>query len=369
MHRLRASPPTELAGDEVTGVVDLLDPTGDLPPTDGVVFELRDARITIRPSGTEPKTKVYGEVAAPAGSPHAAVRGRLRSLVDAAVVHATAFDLPDSTPPGASADAQKGTNVFAVADAPTDADLRLIVSTIDLTTLEGDDTGARIRALCATARRPDVADASIGPVAAVCVYPRFVPLARELLDGTSIAVATVAGAFPHGLSDFDARCADIAAAVALGADEIDIVIDRSLVIEGRLDRLAEELAEARRIVGDRHLKVIIETGELPGTDAIGATTTVVAESGADFVKTSTGKAKVNATPAAVAAMAAAVASHVDAGGAPVGIKVAGGVRTAAEAIGYLDLVTSRLGVAWRSPDRFRLGASSLLGDVLATRDA
>ena len=366
MDSLRTRPPAELAGESVTGVIDLLDPTGDLPPTDGVVLELDDARITIRPSGTEPKTKVYGEATAPSGGDDAAVRQRLRTLIGAAVDRATAFDRPAPTIDPAAE--QEATRVFADHDPPTDADLRLIVQMIDLTTLEGDDTASRIRALCATARRPDPADASIGPVAAVCVYPAFVPLARDLLAGTDVAVATVAGAFPHGLSSFESRCADIAAAVDGGADEIDIVIDRSLVLEGRLDRLADELAEARRLVGERHLKVIIETGELPGPEAIRDTTTVVAESGAEFVKTSTGKAKVNATPAAVAAMAEAVAAHIASGGAPIGIKVAGGVRTADDAAGYLHVVTDRLGADWRTPERFRFGASSLLNDVLAARD-
>ena len=360
MAHLRTDPPADLAGEPVTGVVDLLEGAGGLPPTDGVVLELDDARITVRPSGTEPKTKVYGE---------ASTRARVRALIGATVDRATGFDHPP--PPDAAARLaaeQEAARVFADHEPPTDEQLRLMVTTMDLTTLEGDDTPARIRALCATARRPDPADASIGPVAAVCVYPAFVPLARELLDGTTVAVATVAGAFPHGLSGFESRCADIAAAVESGADEIDIVIDRSLVIDDHLDRLAEELAEARRIVGDRHLKVIIETGELPGVEAIRATTAVVAESGAEFVKTSTGKAKVNATPEAVAAMADAVAAHVDAGGAPVGIKVAGGVRTAADAAGYLHLVATRLGPDWMSPERFRFGASSLLTDVLAARD-
>ncbi|MEO0495197.1 MAG: deoxyribose-phosphate aldolase [Actinomycetota bacterium] len=360
MARLRTHPPAALASESVTRVLDLLDGAEGLPPTDGVVLELDDARITVRPSGTEPKTKVYGE---------ASTVARVRALIGATVDHATAFDRPPPPDPDApTAAEQEALRMFTDHDPPTDDLLRLMVTAMDLTTLEGDDTPARIRALCATARRPDPSDASIGPVAAVCVYPAFVPLARELLDGTPIAVATVAGAFPHGLSGFDSRVADIAAAVEAGADEIDIVIDRSLVIDDHLDRLAEELAEARRIVGDRHLKVIIEAGELPGVEAIRATTTVVAESGADFVKTSTGKAKVNATPEAVAAMADGVAAHVAGGGAPVGIKVAGGVRTAAEAAGYLHLVAARLGSDWMSPARFRFGASSLLNDVLASRD-
>lgn len=360
MSRLRDAPPTDLAGEPVTRVVDLLDASGPLPPTDGLVFELDEARITVRPSGTEPKTKVYGE---------ASSRSRVRSLIGATVERASAFDQPSTQNAlGQQRADQEATHMPADHTPPTDEQLRLMVTSMDLTTLEGDDTPARIRALCATARRPDPVDASIGPVAAVCVYPTFVPLARELLDGTTIAVATVAGAFPHGLSTFEARCADITAAVESGADEIDIVIDRSLVIEERFDRLADELAEARRLVGDRHLKVILESGELPSTDAIRTATLIAAEAGADFVKTSTGKAKINATPDAVAAMADAVATHVAAGGDPVGIKVAGGVRTAGDAAGYLRLVSDRLGADWMSPARFRFGASSLLTAVLAARE-
>lgn len=367
MARLRADPPAELGDEPVAAAIDLRDGTGGLPATDAIVVETADSRIIVRPSGTEPKLKIYGESTAADGSERSA-RARLRADVGAAADLVCAFDLPD---PDRSTDAssqQEATAMFEASPTPTAADLELIVRTIDLTTLEGDDTHARVRALCATARRPDPADASVGPVAAVCVYPAFVPLAREMLDGTSVAVATVAGAFPHGLSSRAARVADIAAAVEAGADEIDIVIDRSLVIEDRFDQLAAELAEAREIVGERHLKVIIEVGELPGIEAIRAATRTVVESGADFVKTSTGKAKTSATPAAVAAMADVLAECAHGGQGTVGLKVAGGVRTAADAMGYVHLVRDRLGANWVHPDRFRFGASSLLGDVLTARD-
>ena len=238
---------------------------------------------------------------------------------------------------------------------------------IDLTTLEGDDTRARVRALCAQARRPDAVNPMVGPVAAVCVYPAFVPLVAETLAGTGVKTASVAGAFPSGHSDLAVRLADIEAAVESGADEIDIVIDRSALLEGRFDDVATELRAAREAAGDTHLKVILEVGELDD-DRIITASRLAMEAGADFIKTSTGKSRVSATPAAVWTMSEAIAAFAAETGRAVGLKVAGGVRTADDALGYLAVVRAVLGDDWLTPDRFRFGASSLLDALLTELD-
>ncbi|MEZ5164999.1 MAG: deoxyribose-phosphate aldolase [Acidimicrobiales bacterium] len=248
--------------------------------------------------------------------------------------------------------------------------ISLIVRCIDLTTLEGDDTVGRIRALCAQARRPDVADPSVGPVAAVCVYPELVPVVAELLASTSIAVTSVAGAFPSGLSSLDARVADIADAVARGADEVDIVVNRSALLDGRIDQVRDELTAAREAAGGAHLKVILEVGELDAR-RITLAARLAMEAGADFVKTSTGKARVNATPARCGRWPRRL-PHAAATGRRVGIKIAGGVRTADGALGYVHVVREVLGEV-AHPELLRFGASSLLGavvdDLAATRAA
>jgi len=373
MDGLRAHPPAKLGGDRVDAVHDLRSGFGDLPPTNGLMFETGDARVTIRPSGTEPKLKVYGEVAPRNPMSEAAARVRLRDVVADAVEIACSFDLPAPGPPeGGRPETPSGAEVAALfkegAAAPSDDDLRLVVRATDLTTLEGDDTRARVRALCAAARRPDVADASVGPVAAVCVYPVYVALARQLLDGTPVRVATVAAGFPHGLSPLSSRLAEIEAAVKAGADEIDIVIDRAAVLEGRLGSVRDELEAFREIAGTTCLKVIIETGELGTAENVRTATQLAIEAGADFVKTSTGKARTNATPLAVAVMADVIARSIGDGHRPVGLKIAGGVRTAADACGYLAIVREYLGPEWMTPDRLRFGASSLLIDLLSTRE-
>ncbi len=246
--------------------------------------------------------------------------------------------------------------------------LELAIRCMDLTTLEGSDTTGKIVALCAKAVRPDPLDAAIPPVAAVCLYPQLVPVAAQQLRGTPVAVASVAGGFPSGLGTLEARLAEIRAVAADGADEIDIVLNRSLFLGGRYAEAFEELVAAREAAGSRHLKVILETGELGSYDRIRQASVLAMASGADFIKTSTGKIGVNATlPTALCMMEAVREFHAQTGRA-VGVKVAGGVRTAKQAIHYLVAVHETLGMLWLTPERFRIGASSLLNDVLMQID-
>jgi deoxyribose-phosphate aldolase len=242
--------------------------------------------------------------------------------------------------------------------------LDLAIRCIDLTTLEGSDTVGKIVAMCAKAVRPDPGDPSIPSVAAVCLYPQLVPVAVRQLDGTGVKVASVAGAFPAGLGPLDARLREIADVVAQGADEVDIVLNRSLFLGGRYAEAFEELVAAREAAGDAHLKTILEVGELGSYDRIRQASVLAMAAGTDFIKTSTGKIGTSATlPAALCMMEAARDFHRDTG-RMVGIKVAGGVRASKQAIQYLVLLHETLGNDWMTPDRFRIGASSLLNDVL-----
>ncbi|MDE0493328.1 MAG: deoxyribose-phosphate aldolase [Acidimicrobiaceae bacterium] len=381
MAALREAPPAGLAGAAVTAVHDLAAGSGDLPPADAVVLEVsgREARVIVRPSGTEPKMKVYAEavVAPPTGDgdvpwlgpARVEARTRMAAVLDAAVGHVADPERHESDR-AASADARTGdlparTQTADRAKPSRADDLRLIVRCIDLTTLEGDDTPGRIRALCSQALRPDPADPTVGPVAAVCVYPSLAGLAAELLAGTPVAVASVAGAFPSGLSPLEVKVAEVSAAVADGATEIDTVLNRAAFLSGRHDLAAAELRALRKAAGSAHFKVILEVCELGSAAAVVEATRLAIDAGADMVKTSTGKGAAGASPAAVAAMAEAVAEHCAAGGRPVGIKVAGGVRTAADALEYLEIVRDVLGDGWLVPERLRFGASSLLGNVVA----
>ena len=379
MAALREAPPAELAGAAVTAVHDLAAGSGDLPPADVVVLEIsgRGTRVIVRPSGTEPKMKVYGEtiVAPPAGGGEWLRPARVEARTTmAAVLDAAALHVAD---PGrhkqsraAAAGALTGdwparTHTAGRAGGTRADDLRLVVRCTDLTTLEGDDTPGRIRALCSAALRPDPADPTVGPVAAVCVYPALAGLAAEILAGTAVSVASVAGAFPSGLSPLDVKVAEVGAAVAAGATEIDTVLNRSAFLSGRQDVAIEELQALRQAAGTAHFKVILEVCELGSAAAIAEATRMAIDAGADMVKTSTGKGSAGASPQAVLTMAETVAEHGAAGGRPVGIKVAGGVRTAADALEYLDIVHSVLGDDWLVPGRLRFGASSLLGKVVA----
>ncbi|MBO0771411.1 MAG: deoxyribose-phosphate aldolase [Actinobacteria bacterium] len=241
------------------------------------------------------------------------------------------------------------------------------VRMVDLTTLEGADTPGKVRGLCAKARRPDPDDPAVPPVAAVCVYPDLAGLARQELSGSPVAVASVATAFPSGRASLAVKLADVAEAVAAGADEVDMVIDRGAFLAGRYAQVYEEVRAVREACGGAHLKVILETGELATLDNVARAAWLAMLAGADFIKTSTGKVSPAATPPVALVMLAAVRDYAAASGRQVGVKVAGGIRTAKDAIRYLVLVREIAGTEWLTPARFRIGASSLLNDLLMQR--
>ena len=245
--------------------------------------------------------------------------------------------------------------------------LDLAISMVDLTTLEGADTPGKVRALCAKAVRPDVTDPSVPSVAAVCVYPDLVQVAQHELPGTDVAVASVATAFPSGRASLDVKLADVRDAVTAGADEIDMVIDRGAFLAGRYGQVYAEIRAVREACAGAHLKVILETGELATLDNVARASWLAMLAGADFVKTSTGKVTPAATPAVALTMLAAVRDFEQSSGRRVGVKVAGGIRTAKDAIRYLVLVNEVAGPAWLTPRYFRIGASTLLNDLLMQR--
>jgi deoxyribose-phosphate aldolase len=245
--------------------------------------------------------------------------------------------------------------------------LDLAISMVDLTTLEGADTPGKVRAMCAKARQPDLEPPPAPPVAAVCVYPDLVPVARVAVAGSSVKVAAVATAFPSGRASLAVKLADVADAVRAGADEIDMVIDRGAFLAGRYGQVYAEMAAVRDACGDAHLKVILETGELVTLDNVARASWLAMMAGADFIKTSTGKVSPAATPPVALVMLAAVRDFEQAAGRRVGVKVAGGIRTAKDAIRYLVLVNEVAGPAWLTPDLFRIGASTLLNDLLMQR--
>ncbi|HSD49133.1 MAG TPA: deoxyribose-phosphate aldolase [Actinomycetota bacterium] len=242
--------------------------------------------------------------------------------------------------------------------------LDLAIRCMDLTTLEGVDTPGKVEAMCAKAMRPDPFDTTIPSVGAVCIYAHLVPVAVAQLRGSTVKVASVAGGFPAGLAPLDARLADIRLAVEAGADEVDIVLNRSRFLAGDYAGAFEELVAAREAAGDTHLKVILETGELGSYDRVRQASVLAMAAGADFIKTSTGKIGTGATPPSALCMMEAARDFFSETDRQVGVKVAGGVRASKQAIQYLVLVYETLGADWMTPDRFRIGASSLLNDVL-----
>lgn len=247
------------------------------------------------------------------------------------------------------------------------AAIDLAIRAVDLTTLEGADTPGKVIGMCAKARRPDPADPGVPPVAAVCVYPDLAGIARTELVGSGVAVASVATAFPSGRASLAVKLADVTDAVSAGADEVDMVIDRGAFLAGRYGKVYEEVRAVKRACGPAHLKVILETGELVTGDNVARASWLAMLAGADFIKTSTGKVVPAATPQAALVMLAAVRDYERAFGRRVGVKVAGGIRTAKEAIRYLVLVNETAGPAWLTPALFRIGASSLLNDLLMQR--
>jgi deoxyribose-phosphate aldolase len=245
--------------------------------------------------------------------------------------------------------------------------LDLAVAMVDLTTLEGADTPGKVAAMCAKARHPDLTPPPAPPVAAVCVYGDLVPVAKRAVTGSTVAVAAVATAFPSGRASLAVKLADVQDAVSAGADEIDMVIDRGAFLAGRYGQVYEEIVAVREACGSAHLKVILETGELATPDNVARASWLAMMAGADFIKTSTGKVTPAATPAVALVMLAAVRDFQLATGRHVGVKVAGGIRTAKDAIRYLVLVNEVAGPAWLTPRLFRIGASTLLNDLLMQR--
>jgi deoxyribose-phosphate aldolase len=228
------------------------------------------------------------------------------------------------------------------------------------------DTPGKVRALCAKALRPDPTDPTTPSVAAVCVYGDLVGVAREAV-GDAVHVAAVATAFPSGRASLDVKIQDTREAVAAGADEIDMVIDRGAFLAGDYTRVYDEIIAVKEACGEAHLKVILETGELRTLDNVRRASWLAMLAGADFIKTSTGKVSPAATPPVTLVMLEAVRDFHEATGRLIGVKAAGGIRTAKEAISYLVLVNETVGDAWLTPDLFRFGASSLLNDLLLQR--
>jgi deoxyribose-phosphate aldolase len=242
--------------------------------------------------------------------------------------------------------------------------LDLAIRMMDLTTLEGKDTEGKVRALCAKGIRPDPSDPSIPSVAAICIYPALIPIAKRALQGTTVKVASVATGFPSGQTYADVKLLETRQAVEAGADEIDMVIDRGAFLQGDYRQVFEEIVAIKDACGPAHLKVILETGELETYDNVRRASILAMAAGADFVKTSTGKVQPAATLPVTLVMMEAVREFHRRTGRVVGIKPAGGIKTAKEAIGYLVVLYETLGPRWMTPDLFRFGASSLLNDVL-----
>lgn len=243
------------------------------------------------------------------------------------------------------------------------AALELIVRMIDLTTLEGMDTEGKVRMLCQKARTPMVGS-DVPSVAAVCVYPTMVPIAKQLLAGSGIHIAAVATAFPSGQSFLDGRLEEVRKTVAAGADEIDMVINRGAFLSGDYARVYDEIKAVKEACGTAHLKVILETGELHTYDQVRKASQLAIDAGADFIKTSTGKIPRAATMPVTLVMLETIRDHYLKTGVKIGMKPAGGIRSAKLAWHYLVMVKETLGDEWLHPDMFRFGASSLLNDVL-----
>ncbi len=253
--------------------------------------------------------------------------------------------------------------------------LRLTLSMIDLTTLEGKDSPEKVRSLCHKAITPweGKMEPPLPSVAAVCVYPSLVQVAKRALDGSNVCVASVATGFPSGQYPIDVRLNDVAEAVKAGADEIDMVINRGAFLSGCFDEVADEIARVRVACGESHLKIILETGELETLENIRLASDIAIEAAASvgpiadgevFIKTSTGKVSPAATMPVTLVMLEAIRDYYEDTGVRIGMKPAGGIKTAKQALHYLVMVKETLGNDWLSPHLFRFGASSLTNDVL-----
>jgi deoxyribose-phosphate aldolase len=242
--------------------------------------------------------------------------------------------------------------------------LRLILSMIDLTTLEGADTPGKVRQLCQKAMHLHDAIPGLPHVAAVCVYPTMVAVARKALEGRGINIASVATAFPSGQAPLSVKLEETRTAVAAGANEIDMVISRGAFLAGEYGKVFDEIVAVKEACGDAHLKVILETGELGTLDRVRRASVLAMHAGADFIKTSTGKIQPAATMQVTLVMLQAIRDYFYETGRTVGMKPAGGISEAKAAVHYLVMLRETLGNAWMTPERFRFGASSLANDVL-----
>ncbi len=242
--------------------------------------------------------------------------------------------------------------------------LKLALSMVDLTTLEGADTPGKVRQLCTKAIHLHSGRKDLPMVAAVCVYPTMVRIAREALQGTPIQVAAVATAFPSGMNPLAVKLEDTRYAVAEGAHEIDMVISRGDFLRGDYGRVANEIEQVKEACGKAHLKVILETGELGTLDRVRLASDIAMQSGADFIKTSTGKIQPAATPEVVLVMLQAISDFYRKTGKKIGMKPAGGIANAKAALNLLIMVREVLGPAWLTPFLFRIGASKLPNDML-----
>jgi deoxyribose-phosphate aldolase len=315
----------------------------------------------------------------PAHAPEAA--GRLASMADVTASDAALRRFLHGLPGVDAVGLESRAAMLGTRSLKTTAKayaIDLAISMIDLTTLEGADTPGKVRALCAKGIRPDPSDRAAPHVAAICVYPDMVTTAKEALARSGVRVASVVTAFPAGRASPAVKLADTADAVAAGADEIDMVIDRGAFLAGRYLQVFEEIKAVKQAYGRTkgpegtegtppHLKVIFENGELATYDNIRRCSWLAMLAGADFIKTSTGKVAVGATPASTLLMLEAVRDFCATTGVQVGVKPAGGIRKSKQALTYLVMVNETLGDKWLSPEWFRFGASSLLDDLLMQR--
>jgi deoxyribose-phosphate aldolase len=308
-------------------------------------------------------------------APHRAVTGgpapelppHLRDIAtDEASLRRFLHGLPGVDPVGveqrsaglATRSIKKGTKLAAID---------LAISMVDLTTLEGSDTAGKVRTRAAKARRPDPANPDTPHVAALCIYPDMVEVAAGALAGSGVGIASVATAFPTGRTSIEVRLAHTAVAVAAGDTENDMVIDRGAFLAGDYQLVFDEIAAVKQACGEAHLKVILETGELVTLDNVRRASWLAMLAGADFIKTSTGKVSPAATLPVTLVMLEAVRDFRESHDRQVGVKPAGGIRTAKDAIRYLVLVNETAGEDWLDPSWFRFGASSLLNDLLMQR--
>lgn len=263
----------------------------------------------------------------------------------------------------------------SIKTASKEQGLRLALSMIDLTTLEGKDSPEKVRSLCSKAIRPweGEIEPPLPSVAAVCVYPELVQVAKRALEGSTVAVASVATGFPSGQFPLEVRLDDVQKAVKAGADEIDMVINRGAFLSGRFEEVADEITQVRQQCGCAHLKIILETGELETLENVRRASELAIRAAADagpihdgevFIKTSTGKVSPAATMPVTLVMLETIRDYFEEGGIRIGMKPAGGIRTAKQALHYLVMVKETLGDEWLTKSLFRFGASSLANDVL-----